>query len=87
MIAVVNAILQRVERTHSQIARLVSSGNTEEVPVSFQDEALTDAENRVAVAVSRGLSNKEIAAELEISVRTVENHISHILDKKFLAIA
>ena len=82
LIAVVNAILQRVERTHSQIARLVSSGNTEEVAPSFQDEALTDAENRVAVAVSRGLSNKEIAAELEISVRTVENHISHILDKK-----
>ncbi len=82
LIAVVNAILQRVERTHSQIARLVSSGNSEEVPLSFQDEALTDAERRVAVAVSRGLSNKEIAAELEISVRTVENHISHILDKK-----
>lgn len=82
LIAVVNAILQRVERTHSQIARLVSSGTSEETPVSFQDEALTDAESRVAVAVSRGLSNKEIAAELEISVRTVENHISHILDKK-----
>ena len=81
LIAVVNGILNRVERTHSQIARLVSSAN-EEAPISFQDEALTDAENRVAVAVSRGLSNKEIAAELEISVRTVENHISHILDKK-----
>ena len=81
LIAVVNGILIRVERTHSQIARLVSSANAEEA-VSFQDEALTDAENRVAVAVSRGLSNKEIAAELEISVRTVENHISHILDKK-----
>ena len=80
LIAVVNGILSRVERTHSQIARLVSSGNVEEV--SFQDEALTDAENRVALAVSRGLSNKEIAAELDISVRTVENHISHILDKK-----
>jgi DNA-binding NarL/FixJ family response regulator len=81
MIAVVNGILSRVERTHSQIARLVS-GSVEEVPISFQDEALTDAENRVAVAVSRGLSNKEIASQLEISVRTVENHISHILDKK-----
>jgi DNA-binding NarL/FixJ family response regulator len=81
LIAVVNAILSRVERTHSQIARLVGSGNVEEM-VSFQDEALTDAENRVALAVSRGLSNKEIAAELDISVRTVENHISHILDKK-----
>ena len=83
LIAVVNGILSRVERTHSQIARLVSSSNVETPPpVSFQDEALTDAENRVALAVSRGLSNKEIAAELEISVRTVENHISHILDKK-----
>jgi DNA-binding NarL/FixJ family response regulator len=82
LIAVVNAILQRVERTHSQIARLVSAGTDTEMSVNFHDEALTDAESRVAVAVSRGLSNKEIAAELEISVRTVENHISHILDKK-----
>ena len=80
--AVVNAILRRVERTHSQIARLVSSGHAVEAPVGFHDDALTDAENRVAIAVSRGLSNKEISAELEISVRTVENHISHILDKK-----
>jgi DNA-binding NarL/FixJ family response regulator len=82
LIAVVNAIINRVERTHSQIARLVSSGNAEKAPLSIQDEALTEAENRVALAVSRGLSNKEIAAQLEISVRTVENHISHILDKK-----
>ena len=81
LIAVVNGILNRVERTHSQIARLVGSVE-QEAPLSFQDEELTDAENRVALAVSRGLSNKEIAAELEISVRTVENHISHILDKK-----
>ena len=82
LIAVINGILNRVERTHSQIARLVSINTGEEGAISFQDEALTDAENRVAIAVSRGLSNKEIAAELEISVRTVENHISHILDKK-----
>jgi len=82
LIAVVNGILNRVERTHSQIARLVGSTGVEEPVANFQDEELTEAENRVAVAVSRGLSNKEIAAELEISVRTVENHISHILDKK-----
>ena len=82
LIAVVNGILNRVERTHSQIAQLVSSANVREAAITFQDEALTDAENRVAIAVSEGLSNKEIAAQLEISVRTVENHISHILDKK-----
>lgn len=80
LIAVVRGILARVERTHSQIARLVSSSHAEEAAI--QDEALTDAEKRVALAVSRGLSNKEIAAKLDISVRTVEHHISHILDKK-----
>lgn len=81
LIAVVEGIFNRVERTHSQIARLVGSTVAEPEP-SFQDEELTEAEDRVALAVSRGKSNKEIAAELEISVRTVENHISHILDKK-----
>lgn len=82
LIAVVKGILNRVERTHSQIARLVGSAESDHTAVSFQDEELTEAEDRVAVAVSRGLSNKEIAAELGISVRTVENHISHILEKK-----
>ena len=82
LIAVVNGILNRVERTHSQIARLVGSTEADTTAVSFQDEELTEAEDRVAGAVSRGLSNKEIAAELGISVRTVENHISHILEKK-----
>lgn len=80
LIAVVNGILNRVERTHSHIARLVSTDIAEEAAI--QDEALTDAEKRVALAVSRGLSNKDIAAKFDISVRTVENHISRILDKK-----
>ena len=83
LIAVVNAILNRVERTHSQIAQLISSTTAEEAAI--QDEALTDAEKRVAIAVSRGLSNKDIAAKFDISVRTVENHISRILDKKGFA--
>ncbi len=82
LIAVVNGILSRVERTHSQIARLVGSTASDGEPKTFQDDELTEAEDRVALAVSRGLTNKDIAAELEISVRTVENHISHILDKK-----
>jgi DNA-directed RNA polymerase specialized sigma24 family protein len=33
-------------------------------------------------SIAHGLSNKEIAAAMQISVRTVENHVSHILDKK-----
>lgn len=80
LVAVIKNILDRVQRTHAQIAHLVGAGT--EQAKDFFDEDLTEAENRIAHAVARGLSNKEIAAELEISVRTVENHISHILDKK-----
>ena len=83
LLAVIQSILNRVERTHSEIARLVGASSDAESHLSpIQDEDLTEAEGRIALAVARGLSNKEIAAEFNISVRTVENHISHILDKK-----
>jgi DNA-binding NarL/FixJ family response regulator len=83
LLAVIHNILNRVERTHAEIARLVGTSSAEAAPMSaIQDEDLTEAEGRIALAVARGLSNKEIAAEFNISVRTVENHISHILDKK-----
>ncbi len=84
LVAVIRAILARVQRTHAEIARLVGTSQAEaaQQALDFHDEALTEAEERVAEAVARGLSNKEIAAEFGISVRTVENHISHILSKK-----
>ena len=80
LLAVIINILSRVDRTHAEIARLVGSNTGEHI--RFADEELTEAEQRVASAVASGRSNKEIASELGISVRTVENHISHILGKK-----
>lgn len=81
LLVVIANILNRVERTHSEIARLTGAMLTEDRH-ALQDEELTDAEWRIAEAVAEGLSNKEIAAELEISIRTVEKHISNILSKK-----
>lgn len=43
--------------------------------------ALTPAERRVADLVAAGRSNPDIAAELVISRRTVQTHVSHILRK------
>ena len=42
---------------------------------------LTERETEVAVAVGRGLSNAEIAAELYLSVPTVKAHVSRLFDK------
>jgi DNA-binding NarL/FixJ family response regulator len=81
LVAVVANILRRVESMHAEIAHLF--GQTEAAAQEpIRDEELTDAEWRMAEAVARGLSNKEIAAEFNLSLRTVEGHISHILDKK-----
>lgn len=80
LVAVIKNILARVERTRSTIARLV--GSEEKETVFVRDEQMTEAEWRVAETVARGLSNKEIADELNLSVRTVENHVSRILAKK-----
>jgi len=43
--------------------------------------ALSDRELQVIELVASGLTNQEIAKELEISKRTVDNHISNILTK------
>lgn len=44
-------------------------------------ESLTATEVRIAGLVARGLSNPAIAAELFLSRRTVQTHVSHILTK------
>lgn len=43
---------------------------------------LTPREREVAGLVAEGLSNREIAARLVISIRTVEGHVEKILDKR-----
>jgi DNA-binding NarL/FixJ family response regulator len=84
LLTIVKSILERVQRTHSDLARMFGDqegGDTDLI----RDEDLTDAEWRVAEAVARGLANKEIASELKLSLRTIEGHISRILDKKNLS--
>jgi DNA-binding CsgD family transcriptional regulator/tetratricopeptide (TPR) repeat protein len=44
-------------------------------------DALTPTEERVAGLVAQGRSNPDIAAELLLSRRTVQTHVSHILTK------
>jgi DNA-binding NarL/FixJ family response regulator len=49
------------------------------------EETLTPREIEVLKHLARGDSNREIALELNISVRTVTTHVRNILDKLDLA--
>lgn len=44
-------------------------------------EKLTEREREIALFVSQGLSNKEIAIELNITERTVKAHLSAVFEK------
>lgn len=50
-------------------------------PTPRASTVLTRREREIASLVGEGLSNKEIAGKLVISVRTVEAHVEHILTK------
>jgi DNA-binding CsgD family transcriptional regulator len=59
---------QEREPTPRQVAKEASGG-------------LTARERDVAVLVSRGMSNREIAEALVLGERTVQTHVGHILNK------
>ena len=44
-------------------------------------ESLTDAEMDVVRLVAAGMTNRQIAARLYLSPRTVQTHVSHIMRK------
>ncbi|HZD59885.1 MAG TPA: response regulator transcription factor [Anaerolineae bacterium] len=55
--------------------------NTSDNPESPSFELLTDREVEVLTLAARGKTNKEIAENLSVSVRTVEAHLGHIFSK------
>ncbi|MCR5760564.1 MAG: LuxR C-terminal-related transcriptional regulator [Sphaerochaetaceae bacterium] len=48
---------------------------------SFEEYKITDREFEVIQYVCKGMTNKEIASEMNISVNTVNNHIANIFGK------
>ncbi|WP_216695358.1 LuxR C-terminal-related transcriptional regulator [Dietzia psychralcaliphila] len=58
------------------------TGTDQTRPVTTADSVtLTNREREISELVAREMSNKEIAAQLVLSVRTVEGHVQNILKK------
>jgi DNA-binding NarL/FixJ family response regulator len=50
-----------------------------------EDGPLTEREQGIVALIARGFTNRRIAAELTLSSRTVDNHVSRILSKLQMA--
>jgi DNA-binding NarL/FixJ family response regulator len=50
-------------------------------PTGGRGAELTERESQVLTLVAQGLSNAQIARELGLSLKTVQNHVSHVLTK------
>jgi predicted ATPase/DNA-binding CsgD family transcriptional regulator len=60
---------------------LALANEPDDAPPPGPRQTLTPRESEVASLVARGLTNRDIAAQLFLSVRTVEVHVDHILTK------
>lgn len=63
------------------ISKLISNMPTAEQDESEDDVKFSDRETQVVKYVTAGLSNKEIAEEMDITVRTVKAHLTSIFTK------
>ena len=65
----------------SEVARMVVRSFHEEPMVGLGTEQLSAREFELLALLSEGLSNKEIASNLNISALTVRTHLMHIYEK------
>jgi DNA-binding NarL/FixJ family response regulator len=82
LVAKIESQLERSRRTHAEIVRLMQQTHVApEAPPLPAPLPLTPAEDKVFWEVIQGFTNKQIGEHLFVSPRTVQTHLSNILNK------
>ena len=77
-------LVAQVESSLSQAKRMLNysgSGTKSSMIQVPSNVELTPTETKVVSFVSQGLSNREISEKLNVSQRTIESHVSNMLNK------
>lgn len=81
LVAAVEAVLAGRSYFSPSIQALMAELLRGETTMAARGTALTDREREVLAWLARGLSSKEVAQRLDISVRTVETHRANLMHK------
>jgi regulator of cell morphogenesis and NO signaling len=73
--------VQRLEREVAERGRSEAAGESEDAPSAGTQESLSDREKEIVRCIVCGLTNKEIATRLFISINTVLTHRKNITRK------
>lgn len=78
LVAQVQSTLNQTVRLMGNNSRITEKAPIIQVPKSVQ---LTPTEKKVVDLVARGFSNRDISVALGVSQRTIESHVSNMLNK------
>ena len=81
LVAQVESSLKQIKRWEQGRPRSLSGAPTIVVPHNVE---LTPTELKVVQLVAKGMANREIANQLNVSQRTIESHVSNMLNKTSL---
>lgn len=78
LVAQVESSLKQANRLIKHSNKGLETGQKIQVPANVE---LTPTELKVVELVAQGLANREIAKKLKVSQRTIESHVSNMLNK------
>jgi DNA-binding NarL/FixJ family response regulator len=85
LLTAVSALAQKRPYFTSSVSEIVLDGflrtGSSNVPVMDESSRLSSREREIVQLLAEGKTNKEVATHLNISVKTVETHRSHIMQK------